>query len=310
LKIPSLLAEYLLQKRELTLQGIGRFTLDQVYENPFEKDKSKQELPEGSVHFIADKKAKEDITLIEFISKNTGKIKPLAASDLDSFIVLGQQLLNISKPFVIEGIGTLQMDGHNEIEFLQGHVHLHKKEESLTRKNKVAATEENGAVSFEDNYLKPAKKPEPAGRRAVIMGLILLGLGVMAWVGYYFYSNSKQKVETGKEPPVELNMNPAKNDTTSVKTDSVATPVTSVPQGSTASVIPQGNFRIVLEIANRKRALKRYADLREWGHTIIMTTTDSVKFKIAIPIHAPLKDSSRHRDSLSRYFARKVWIEI
>jgi hypothetical protein len=69
------------------------------------------------------------------------------------------------------------------------------------------------------------------------------------------------------------------------------------------------NFKLVLEIASKNRAYKRFADLKEWGHKVVMTTTDSVQFKLAIPVFAPVSDSSRHRDSLSRFFGKKVWVE-
>jgi hypothetical protein len=84
------------------------------------------------------------------------------------------------------------------------------------------------------------------------------------------------------------------------------------PPGETetapTNVTPSG-FEVVLEVANKKRALQRYADLREWGHKVQMSTQDSLTFKLSIPIDAPLSDSIRHRDSLSRFFGRKVWIE-
>jgi hypothetical protein len=70
-----------------------------------------------------------------------------------------------------------------------------------------------------------------------------------------------------------------------------------------------GMFNLVLEIAHLNRAMKRYADLKEWGHKVEMSTSDSVNYKIFIPVSAPLSDTIRHRDSLSRFFGRKVWIE-
>ena len=72
---------------------------------------------------------------------------------------------------------------------------------------------------------------------------------------------------------------------------------------------PVGQFGVVLERANRQRALKRYADLKEWGHNVRMVTRDSVTFKLYILVNAPLKDTARHRDSLRVFFNRRVWIE-
>jgi hypothetical protein len=66
---------------------------------------------------------------------------------------------------------------------------------------------------------------------------------------------------------------------------------------------------VVIEVAKKERALKRFADLKEWGHKVILYTSDSIDYKIAFPIKAPLSDSIRYRDSLSHFFGRKVWIE-
>jgi hypothetical protein len=79
----------------------------------------------------------------------------------------------------------------------------------------------------------------------------------------------------------------------------------------TVSIAPaaKDSFYVVLEMARKDRAMKRYADLTEWGHKVVMTTKDSVDFKISFPIKAPLADTAKHRDSLGRFFAKKVWIE-
>ncbi len=109
--------KYLLQKKILHIQGLGSFSLTRVdisSENPMDAV-----IPEGAVCFTVDPKTKEDLALVDFISAETGKIKPLAASDLESVIIQAKQLLNISKPFTIEGLGTLQKNMRNEIEFIQ-----------------------------------------------------------------------------------------------------------------------------------------------------------------------------------------------
>ena len=54
------------------------------------------------------RKPSEDNDLIDFIVQNTKKIKPLASADLDSFLTLGRQFLNIGKPFTIQNLGTLE----------------------------------------------------------------------------------------------------------------------------------------------------------------------------------------------------------
>ena len=103
MKLSSLFAEYLIQNKKLTLPGIGSFTLDETILKTPEQETAGIRIVPGSVQFHPDKKIAPDQALIEFISKETGKIKPLATSDLESYLELGMQLININKPFILEG---------------------------------------------------------------------------------------------------------------------------------------------------------------------------------------------------------------
>ena len=46
-----------------------------------------------------------------------------ASADLDSYLVLGKQFLNIGKPFIIEGLGVLEKSQQGDYEFRQGFFH-------------------------------------------------------------------------------------------------------------------------------------------------------------------------------------------
>ena len=117
MKLPQLLAHFLYQYKTLQLPRIGVFTLDPLASIPQETGKEQPPIVQG-VHFDSESVQKPDAELIEFIHKYTGKMKPLAESDLDSYLQLGIQLLNIGKPFYLEGIGSLtkKKDGRYEFE--------------------------------------------------------------------------------------------------------------------------------------------------------------------------------------------------
>ena len=59
------------------------------------------------IKFTQQPVAAADDTFIDFIRTETGKIRPLAISDLESYLADGKILLNIGKPFQLEGIGSL-----------------------------------------------------------------------------------------------------------------------------------------------------------------------------------------------------------
>lgn len=107
MKIEQLLVQHFYQHRQITLQGLGTFTLSPDIALPADNDKDSN-LPENAISFVYNPRAQEDDELISFIVQQTRKIRPLASADLDSYLVLGKQFLNIGKPFTIEGLGQLE----------------------------------------------------------------------------------------------------------------------------------------------------------------------------------------------------------
>ena len=312
MKLSRILADYLVQHKSLKLQGIGVITVDETVSKTPEQEKEGVIFATGSIHFTEDRRLGEDKDLIAFISKETGKIMPLATSDLDSYLELGKQFINISKPFVLEGIGVLQKNGQNKLEFSQGDSHPAHPDQNHKKPGRPG----NEEVHFEDNYLKPARKNAGIFNTLAIAALIMLGLALMGWVASYLYKKSNlPEKDTGFTTMSSPAIQEPIPDTTKTLTltDTITNLVTvkdtvAVPSISTV-ITEHGTFNLVLEIAHRNRAIKRYADLKEWGHKVEMTTTDSINYKLFIPVSAPLSDTIRHRDSLSRFFGRKVWIE-
>lgn len=304
MKVPLLITQYLLQNKTLALQGLGSFTFDNDFDDSNDNDKEEQKIPENSIAFNANIKVKEDDGLIVFISKQSGKIKPLASADLDSFLELGKQMLNIGKPFIIEGLGFLQKHPANsQLEFTQGSIVIQKKDDTPAKRNRRKDIQDDNGV-YEENFLKKPRKAN--GSRKVLFGfLVVAGLSLIGWVGYFFYNQSVLQDEPVQKQEVLTNIVNPVTDSTNTRQDTVHQNTSIVP------AVPEKKegFNIVLEISSKNRAYNRMAKLKYLGHNVIMTTTDSVKFKLALPINAPLSDTARHRDSLSRFFARKVWIE-
>jgi len=119
LKIPQLLVQYLYTNRKMSLPGLGIFTLDKSVILPDEHDRNLHSTP-NAVQFQNANIVAADKELISFICEQTGKIKPLAISDLDSYLNLGMEMLNIGKPFYLEGIGTISKNKAGKFDFSPG----------------------------------------------------------------------------------------------------------------------------------------------------------------------------------------------
>lgn len=291
----------------MQLQGIGEFFLDNFYENPFENEKGKSRVPENAIRFIPDKKSPEDNGLIEFISANTKKIKPLAASDLEDFLNIGKQLLNVSKQFYIEGLGTLILNDRGNLEFLQGNEIFVSPavDENVHSKSKPRKEEQHEDLDFEKNY--PGSKPSGNTlKRAVIAIAFAAGLFIIGWIGWYFFrqwQNDKNAAQTDLE-----NIKPVLP-ATARQTDSLTTANLATDSLNAAAAVDTAySYDVIIETANKARALYRSAELKKIGYAVKLSTSDSVAFNIYTTIKGPISDSSKVLDSISRFFGRKARI--
>lgn len=237
---------------------------------------------EGSLTFIPDPKATLEEHLLEFISSETGKMKSLARSDVDSFLQFGLELINISKPFHLEGIGTLQKNSKNQLEFIQSTELI--PQDPFSRSSSTPGTRK-----------KTISAPSSDSIRKWGLGLLVLLLILAVAMAVRWFINR----------PVTEEITPAETQTSNQIT------VADTMQASMKPTAPSNTeqFGVVLERSNRQRAFKRFADLKEWGHNVRMVTKDSVTFKLYILINAPLRDTAKHRDSLRIFFNRRVWVE-
>ena len=309
MKIAHLLGQYLLQNKKMQLQGIGEFVLDNFYENPFENEKGRIRLPGNTVQFSPDKRTKEDEGLIEFISQRTGKIRPLASSDLEDFLNIGKQLLNVSKQFYIEGLGTLILNDSSNYDFIQGNeVMVATVPEEIHPKKRFAKREEHtDDMSFEDGYPKPAKTSANALRKSLILFALILGLAIIGWIVYYFFQQW-QVSKNGQDNTLE-NIQPV-IPSPSLAQDSLTAGTDSLATVTPANTNGDYSYKVIIETSKRQRALNRHKELQKMGYDVQLSTEDSITFKLYTTVIGPLSDTSRSRDSITRFFGRKARIEL
>src|SRR5437868_11012439 len=190
MKIEQLLVQHFYNNREITLQGMGSFKLSPDFVVPMDNDKEVV-MPENVIHFYYNPKATEDDALIDFIVQQTRKIKPLASADLDSYLVLGKQFLNIGKPFKIEGLGSLEKNMSGEYEFRQGHYANAKLEAAPAL---LKDKSEDDDISF------AAAKPKSgsSGKKVMIVIACIMLLALAGWGAWYYMNKNKSNGSNGK----------------------------------------------------------------------------------------------------------------
>ncbi|HVZ96979.1 MAG TPA: hypothetical protein VG847_08900 [Chitinophagaceae bacterium] len=297
MKIEQAIVLYLIKNKSLPLQGIGSFRIEGSF--PETSDDKPQIIPAEAISFVYDPKTAEDPELINFLVQTTKKIKPLASADLDSFLTLGRQFLNIGKPFVIHNLGVLEKTNAGAFEFRGGPVVQRPEPQPVKIEDVTMETaEEAGFNDFEK------ASPRRNGRSLLyIFVLVLLATAGWAAWKYIFNKNQNTPVNSTTENIVPLKDTTATS--TEKKNDSV--PPVDKKEDSLKNTPrnPADTFTFKVVVYETKDLALARAKMDKWinmGRKIILYTDDSVTYKIAHPFTLPLSDTTKILDSLNNYY--------
>ena len=296
MKTEQLIVQYLYSNKKVTLQDIGVFNITSEIIIPEDSDKDIV-LPANTIQFVYDPKAPVDDGLVAFIMESTRKIKPLAYSDLESFIILNKQFLNIGKPLVFEGMGTLQKTQGGDYAFTQAatsHVTTEELPKIITEKLKEK-------ISF----ATPQKEKNGAGNKNVLWLLfaVIIVLGTVAAIFFFNKNKADEKTLASTENAVTDTLPVVKKDTVLRQNVSVPPVTNALKDSNTFFVV----IKEYTDFATAEKSLKRYLS---FGNKVELTTKDSVIYKLRVPFTKPLNDTVRVKDSLSKFFQSKAYVEL
>lgn len=306
MKITLLFAKFLYQHRQLNLPGIGVFAIDPSVSLPEITEKNSHEFVQH-IRFTQKSITKPDNEFVEFIRVHTGKIRPLAESDLESFLSDGKILLNIGKPFHLEGIGTLQKNRAGAYEYHPGLPIVDKLENFLAEKEAKASHTKQPVEQDYDNVSRSGS----SGRTAWIVLAVLVGLGAIIWGGYSLYnrdtdSAGDQANQAGTQPVI-----PGPDTATAQISDSAAVVADTISTAIAPQPLPTSRpYKFIFRLASRNYVMKRYNDLKPSSPALNWDTKDSVVYRLYLSIPASPADTARIRDSLQAWYGtKKVIIE-
>ncbi len=296
MKIEQILILHLYDKKQITLQGIGTFKLDPSFSLPEHSDK-KIIFPNDVITFEYDPKVTEDALLIDAIVQHTKKIKPLATSDLDSFLMAGKELLILNNPFTLNGIGSIVKTQNGDFKFVPPHFPKAKipKPKSVT-KNKPRS------VLFKNHAFILSNK----GKKNLIIIVVISAVSLTAWGLINIFMN-KKKDKKLQEQTQKL---PANHTATLKSIDTIKTRQL-INTAKARDINNKYTFKIVfLETNNHEEALKKLNEITGFGHSPVMYKSGSV-YKIAMPFSLPLTDTLHIKDSLDQFYSLgKGFVEI
>jgi len=298
MKIEQVIALHLFNNKYVSLQGIGTFRLDSSISTIADLEKDVI-IPEGAVSFEYNPKATEDEALIDSIVKHTTKIKPLASADLDSFLMLGRQFLNIGKPFTLDRLGTLDKAQTGELVFLPGQFITPKIEAPKALKENE--NEESSGLFNDYN-----RKPEDNSKKILTVIAVIVVLALIGWAIYYFLFSKSPGDES-----VLMDQAGTVTDTVVPPRDSMASALSPDTTNHLTESANNSSFKIIFfETNDRKQALSSMNKLNSWGHHVIMYTEDSVNYKLAELFQRPLSDTGKVKDSMTQVYRIPVVLEV
>ena len=292
MKLSPLLSEFLTTNKQLGLAGIGKFTLDDA----------------GSVNFEQDTSIREDANLVNYIAEKSGKMKSLVASDLDSHLELARQFLNIGKPYLFEGIGTLSKNKFGQFDFAKVST-LTERKETGSEGRDMTQTTENSFTDYQEMF-SPKKAKTPAARRIAGWLIVLAGLSLAVFGGYLVYNKTKNKTPESISKTAEPVIVPQQQVPVTANPDSLQTARKDSVGNNKSLAASSNSYRFVIEKASKARAIYRYNYLKNNFINVQMDTKDSILFKLYFTLPSSPADTIKKRDSLQRLYGTRGRVTV
>jgi hypothetical protein len=277
---------YLYENKEVALEKIGTLKTSAS---------GSDDAGTASVNFAYDRKIATTEKLVDFISEKTAKNRYLIKSDLESHFSQVREFINIGKSYEIPEIGFIKANKSGVYEFLP-----------YSDINKPARS-----------GIQPVKRQKQNTNRSFIQVItfliviaILAGLG---WQAYLFFTKTKANnaASNTTNNHIDTTANATLTEAVNNRADTTAAPVSQKTVADSTDTI---NVRYIFETtASGLRARTRTAQLEGFGNNAGYDSfvTNSTKFySLYILKPTRIADTSRIKDSLSKFFLKDIKLEV
>jgi Tfp pilus assembly protein PilV len=294
--------DYLLNEGTFSAEHIGEFNIIRQEGNTA-----------PLVNFTYNKHAGTSQELVAYVAGREHKSKVVIGFDLEAHFDEARQFMNTGKPWVIPGIGQLQMNMNREYELVP---QQEEQAAAMERKRVIQSSQPSNEYGLQ-------RSEGVNNNRAGVILLSLLVIAALGFAGYYLYSNQQQaqasttsadtvatQTDTMVSVPSPSNMN-----STTTKTAPPNTSTAQQPAANTTTTNTNGAMSVRYVIArttNTAYAYKRFSQLKSYGIAVSMDSVrrdTSTAYKIYLTKSLTPADTARVKDSLSVYFGKPVRIE-
>lgn len=293
----DLLAIYLYNNKYLSLPKLGRFDVSEDADLSQPEMVEFNRIPKDVISFTPNISEETDTELVRYITKHTRKMQSLAVADLFTLTDQARQMLNIFQPVSIAGIGTLNKSIKGQIEFTPGG-YLPQLLKKYNEGTYLPDYSEKPSSSVLRNESATSTSPVASSSRSLGGVLIIAICLAVAGVLIYFMFSHGGNDDKYKD----ITTADTSSATDSIKKEEKKEAI----QPNHTGII---HYEVVFEHGvDSFRAFHRYDQLTGWGHDVIMRTSDSVHFTLAIPFTTPASDTTHVKDSIRILYGKPTTI--
>lgn len=304
----QIIQRYIYLNKKLSLNLFGTIELESAIPDN-ELLKKEKNLAVDGVHFKHEPNVITDRAFIEFYAAEKKRILPLAESDVETQLGMAKQIVNIGNPMDLPGIGKIVKQNNGTLVLIPGFYSpipvdgmpspppmRERISVALPGKDRDSDFHRNAPV---DDTGLPWPKIALAAAAVAVVGLVI-------WLFVKFAlpalmpgdKNMNEEVVVASDPQIDTTSSPLPGTTV----DNTNTFISD----STTPIAWKANIRQFTDSGKADIALKKYQGYKIDAQ---LERKDSNRFIIYVPMQIALKDTAFKRDSLSRFFASKVWLE-
>lgn len=299
----QILLIYVYKHKKVSLQEFGTIELTELIPDA-EVIKKEKTLPIQGLEFKHLPSVETDPEFITFYAEQKGRIRPLAASDIEMYLLQAKQIVNIGNPFEIPGLGKIIKIDDGSLRMVPGYYTIPlplgtNKPPTLRERVQKPVLPAEGADGD-----KPPRLSKKQLSQAMILGSAAILITLFVWAIIKFVVPMFDSPTDENTTDIEAVVQP---DSSGINGSSLIPNTTnsadSIITDSTALTMWKAYLRSNKTLEEVQKAQSRY---KSYGMNTNIETTDSITYNLYITIQAAAKDTAYKRDSLRKWFARPV----
>jgi RNAse (barnase) inhibitor barstar len=304
----QIIQRYIYLNKRLSLNLFGTIELESAIPDN-ELLKKEKGLAVDGLHFKHEPNVITDRAFIEFYAAEKKRILPLAESDVETQLGMAKQIVNIGNPMDLPGLGKIVKQNNGTLVMMPGlysPIPVDGMPAPAPMRERISVALPGRDRDSDFHRSEPVADKGLPWLKIFFTAAALAGVILVIWLFVKFALPALMPGD--KTVPEEgiVESDPQADTTASIVAIIPDTTNNTVVIDSFSPIGWKANIRMFTDSLKADFAMKKYQ-----GYQIDakMDHKDSNQYVIYIPMQISLKDTAFKRDSLSRFFASKVWLE-